>query len=138
MSKDTKFKPGQSGNPKGKPKGAIDKRTKYRELLEPHAENLITKVVENALGGDTACLKICIDRLVSPYRATDSEVKIDNFKGSIDQKGNRVIEKMGMGELSPSDAASMLSALASQARIIEFCDLEDRVAMLEEKNGFKK
>jgi len=134
MSKDTKFKPGESGNPDGRPKGAKDKRTQYRELFEPHADGLIEKVIEMALAGDTTCLKMCIDRLVSPFRAKDTTVTLDDIEGSLTEKGEKIINAMGEGELSPSDASSMLSALAAQARIIEIEELEKRVSDLEARN----
>ncbi|CAJ0691643.1 hypothetical protein KXR69_16090 [Ralstonia holmesii] len=50
------FQKGQSGNPAGKPKGAKDKRTALRELLQPHAEQLVQKAVKLALDGDTTAL----------------------------------------------------------------------------------
>lgn len=58
------FKPGVSGNPAGKPKGALNKSTQLIKLIEAHAESLITKVVELALSGDTVALRLCIERLV--------------------------------------------------------------------------
>lgn len=66
------FQSGQSGNPNGRPKGIVDKRVKLRQLLEPHAERLIEKVVELALAGDISALKICIDRLI-PRLKDDGE-----------------------------------------------------------------
>jgi len=134
MSKDTKFKPGESGNPNGRPVGSKDKRTQYRELFEPHADGLIEKVIEMALAGDTTCLKMCIDRLVSPFRAKDTTVTLDDIEGSLTEKGEKIIMSMGNGELSPSDASSMLTALAAQARIIEIDDLEKRISKLETQN----
>ena len=61
-----KFKPGQSGNPAGKPKGVKDRRTELRALLVPHAQELIDKVVALAKAGDTTALRILIDRLIPP------------------------------------------------------------------------
>ncbi len=132
MTKDTKFKPGQSGNPKGKPKGAKDKRTAYRELFENESEGLIKKAIELAKGGDTTCLKMCIDRIVSPYRSRDQKVQLDDLTGTLTEKGEKIIIAMGNGELSPSDASSMLQALASQVRIIELDDIEERLKKLEQ------
>ena len=40
-----RFKKGQSGNRAGRPKGIKDRRVKYRELLEPHAQALVKKAV---------------------------------------------------------------------------------------------
>ena len=82
-----KFKPGESGNPDGRPKGSKDKRTQYRELFEPHADGLIQKAIDLALAGDTTCLKMCIDRLVSPFRAKDDTVTLDDIEGNPDRKG---------------------------------------------------
>ena len=128
------FKKGESGNPDGRPKGAKDKRTQYRELFDPHADDLIQKAIDLALAGDTACLKMCIDRLVSPFRAKNATVTLDDIEGSLTEKGEKIITAMGNGELSPSDASSMLSALAAQARIIEIEELEKRVSDLEARN----
>ena len=129
-----KFKPGESGNPDGRPKGSPDKRTQYRELFEPHADDLIQKAIEMALAGDTTCLKMCIDRLVSPFRAINATVTLDDIEGTLTEKGEKIINAMGKGELSPSDASSMLTALAAQSRILEIDELEKRVLKLEAKN----
>jgi len=59
-----KYQPGQSGNPHGRPQGTPNKRTQLAKLLEPHAEALIAKAVELALGGDSNALRMCFDRLL--------------------------------------------------------------------------
>lgn len=65
------FMKGQSGNPRGKPKGARDKRTALRVLLEPHSESLVQKTVQLALGGDTTALRLCLERLIPPVKSKD-------------------------------------------------------------------
>lgn len=132
MAKDTKFKPGQSGNPAGKPKGAKDKRTYHRELFQAHADELIKKAVEMAKAGDPTMLKACLDRIVSPYRAIDPPVKIEGIEGSLSAKGEQVIAAaLRDGILSASEASCLLTALAAQARIIEVDELERRIRRLE-------
>lgn len=59
-----KYPKGVSGNPAGKPKGALNKHTHLIKLLEPHAEALINKMVEMALLGDPVSLRLCIERLM--------------------------------------------------------------------------
>lgn len=58
------FQKGQSGNPAGRPQGALNKRAQLAKLLEPHATNLINKVIELALSGDINALRLCIERLI--------------------------------------------------------------------------
>ena len=131
MARETKFKKGQSGNPNGRPRGIRDKRTAYRALFEKESNTLIKKAIELAKSGDTTCLKMCIDRIVSPYRARDQLIKLDNLTGTLTEKGEKIIQAMGNGLVAPSDASSMLSALAAQARVVEIDELEKRVSQLE-------
>lgn len=65
----TKFQQGVSGNPRGKKIGTLNKRTQLTKLIESHGEELINKMVELALSGDTVALRLCIERLVP--RITD-------------------------------------------------------------------
>jgi len=58
------WKPGQSGNPAGRPKGARSKTTLAVEaLLEGQAEALTQKAIEKALEGDGVALRLCLERI---------------------------------------------------------------------------
>jgi len=58
------FEPGQSGNPKGRPKGSRNQATMIAEaLLDGEAEAITRRLVDKALEGDTAALRLCFDRL---------------------------------------------------------------------------
>lgn len=123
------FQKGKSGNPSGKPKGAKDKRTELRSLLEPHREALVKKAVDKALDGDTTALRICLDRLIAPVRG--NPVEIGNFSGTLSERGERVLEAVGRGHISAEDAATLMSVIQSQGRIIESTDLDNRLTALE-------
>lgn len=129
----TKFKPGQSGNPKGRPRGSGDKRNKYRTLLEPHAGKIIQAVIDRGLDGDNTCLKLCMDRLVAPYRPQDAVFEIGIAGGSLTDQGRNVLSAMSKGHLSATDATAILSALATAGRIIEMDELEKRLSELEKR-----
>jgi hypothetical protein len=129
-----RFKPGQSGNPSGKPRGAKDKRTELRALLKPHAEALVQKVVEMALQGDKAALRLCLERLVAPIRSKDEPVCIPGMKGTLSERAAKVTDGMAQGRITPHEGATILGALAAQAKIIESDELEKRIAKLEERN----
>ena len=62
------FKPGQSGNPHGRPQGSRHRTTLAMDaLLDGEAEALTRKAIQMALGGDTVAMRLCLDRL-SPAR----------------------------------------------------------------------
>jgi hypothetical protein len=67
QSKPWQFKPGQSGNPSGKPQGARHHATLIVEqLFDQDAKLLAEKARDMALAGDTVALKLCLERLCPP------------------------------------------------------------------------
>jgi len=74
------FKPGQSGNPRGRSKGSVNKNTKLAKLLDPHAEALVNKAVELALSGYSNALRLCIERLI-PKARDGATITMPNSKG---------------------------------------------------------
>jgi hypothetical protein len=123
-----KFQKGQSGNPAGRPPGL---RSELRELLMPHADGLVAKAVEKALEGDSTALRICLDRLIPPIKARDDHVAMEPFSGGLADQGRTILEGISSGTLTPDQAATLLQALSSQARIVEVDELERRIAALE-------
>jgi hypothetical protein len=66
------FKPGESGNPSGRPKGSKNKMKLLAEqLIGNNAKNIVKKVISMALNGNEACLKMCMDRILPAQRAID-------------------------------------------------------------------
>jgi len=47
-----KYRKGQSGNPKGRLKGVVDRRSRYLALIEQHMPDVVSQVVSAALGGN--------------------------------------------------------------------------------------
>jgi Family of unknown function (DUF5681) len=129
------FEKGQSGNPAGRPPGIRDKRTAMRDLLLPHAPELVAKAVEMAKNGDAAALRICLDRLIPPAKARDDPVSLPTLTDSLADNSRVVIKALGEGELTPDEAATVLQSLASQVRIIEADEIEKRLAALEQAAG---
>lgn len=76
------FKPGQSGNPAGRPKGSVNKYTQLaRELLSSRGEEIVQVVIDKALKGDVHCLKMCMDRIVPQQKAV--EIKHTKDEGGL-------------------------------------------------------
>ena len=130
-----KYRTGESGNPAGRPKGIPDKRSTLRALLEPHAQELVGKVVELAKAGDTAALRMCIDRLIPPIKAKDTAANIRSLEGTLTDQARTILAALTGGDLTPDEASTLMQTVAAQARLIEVDELERRVAALEALNN---
>ncbi|WP_035881628.1 DUF5681 domain-containing protein [Cupriavidus metallidurans] len=128
------FRKGASGNPAGRPKGTSDRRNSLRELLQPHAADLVKKAVELALAGDTTALRICVDRIIPAVKAKDAPISLSGLSGSLADQGRTVLDALAAGELTPDEANAVMGVISAQARIIEVDELEKRIAALEGRN----
>src|SRR5262245_32453550 len=107
----SRYRKGESGNPAGRPKGTGDRRTALRELLEPHAQQLIAKAVNLALEGDTTALRICLDRLIPTMKANDASVELGALPGSLSEQGEAVLRAAAGGDITPHQAATIMQAI---------------------------
>lgn len=127
------FKKGQSGNPTGRPRGIPDKRTQLRSLLEPHSEQLVSKAVEKALEGDTTALRLCLERIIPPFKAVGETVNVSALKAAstATERAELVLTYLAEGDLTPDDSNVILGALVRQLKVAEFDDIERRLQALE-------
>jgi hypothetical protein len=128
------FAKGQAANPAGRPKGIPDRRTKYRELIEPHIPSLIEKCVALALRGDMQALRICLDKVIPSARDSEEAIAVpacDSSRPS--DQARAVVEAAMSAKITPSSAATLISAIAGQARVIELDDLARRLDVLESR-----
>lgn len=130
---DRRYKPGQSGNPAGKPKGAKNKATlAVMNLLEGETEALTRKAVELALGGDTTALKLCLERIAPATKPSAQCVTIElPEKANLTDTARAIVEAAANGEVPPDIAAQLVAAVASVARVEELETLKERLEALE-------
>ena len=98
--KEHQFKPGQSGNPKGRPKGSKNEATYFRETVEmevamrvggemrkvPYMRAMWMKVADEALKGNPKAITLIVNR----YRLLKSTVPED---AAVDQDDQQILEK---------------------------------------------
>jgi hypothetical protein len=59
-----RFQPGQSGNPAGRPAGALNKKTLAVEAaMAERAEEIVNNVMDRAKNGESAAMRLTMDRL---------------------------------------------------------------------------
>lgn len=128
------FKPGQSGNPAGKPKGARHKATLAIEaLLEGEAEELTRKAIEMAKGGDMQALRLCMDRLAPPRkdRSVTFELPTIDTVDDLPKATRAIMAAVATGELTPGEAAELGKLVDAHVKAIEVTDLSRRLEALE-------
>jgi hypothetical protein len=128
------FKPGQSGNPAGKPKGTRHKTTLAIEmLLEGDAEALTRKAIDLALAGDMQALRLCMDRLAPPRK--DRPVCFDmpaiETVDDLPRATRALMAAVASGELTPAEAAELGKLVDAHVKAIEVTDISKRLDALE-------
>jgi SepF-like predicted cell division protein (DUF552 family) len=117
------FQPGHSGNIAGRPKGALDKRTVYRKLIEHRADELISKALEMALEGNEAMLRLLLERIL-PAKPRNDPLNIDFLSGDIIKQNEQIYEQLAAGSISVVEAINLQKTLMNRARVIESCRQE--------------
>lgn len=130
------FQPGASGNPAGRPKGALNRSTvAAMALLEGEAEALTRRAVDLALGGDTVALRLCLERLVAPVKDRPIQpgaVTLPPVEpGSVARAVASIVEAVAAGNLSPSEGQALAGLFDAHRKAIEIEDFERRLAALE-------
>ena len=128
------FQKGQSGNPKGRPRGISDKRVALRSLLDPHKEALVEKAVSLALEGDTQALKLCLERLIPPIKSVELPVHVEIEGETLADQARSVVGLAAQGEHSVREISSLMQAIAAMAKIIDVDELERRLTALEKRS----
>ena len=139
-TKDTRFKPGQSGNPSGRPRGsgwipaAREELKKAWDGEQPDgSDGIRQKVIELARNGDMGAIRIVAERVAPPLKATEPPVPLEMAGESITEKAYSVLSALGEGLLAPSQAAQLISALSALAQVQKVDELAKRLEALEGK-----
>ena len=82
-----------------------------------------------------AAMRLCLERLVPPLKSRDTAVIVPGFGESLADDAKVVVKAIGEGALTPDEGAAVLGAMASQGRIQEIYDFEQRLRALEVKSG---
>lgn len=128
-----KFQKGQSGNPKGRTPGKTT-AVKLRKSLDQHVPEILKKLVEQAKAGDLQACKLILERTIPALKAKDLPVVLTGLDGSLTEQGQTIIGGMGKGTLTPSETLMLLTALSSQAKIVEIHDLTNGIEALENEH----
>lgn len=128
----TKFKPGQSGNPKGRTPNKTP-ATLLRKSIAESMPEIITTLIDLAKGGDVQAAKVLIDRVCPPLKPQAAPVSLP-VNGSLAEQGGEIIRATMAGQIPPDVGSQLITALGAQARIVEVDELTKRIEALEGKS----
>jgi Family of unknown function (DUF5681) len=103
-----RFKPGQSGNPAGRPVGSRNKRTIATEkLLGPNGEQFAQLAIELAKMGHPVAVRLCLDWVWPRERWPAFRLPpVRTAKDRLDAM-NLLLQGVADGELTPAQAAKL-------------------------------
>ena len=130
------FRPGNSGNPSGKPIGARHRVTLAVEaLLEGQFQALTQSAITKALKGDGVALRLCLDRIAPPRRDAPISISLPPVASAADAvvASSALLDAVAAGEVTPGEAGPVMALLVAHKGIVEAGDLERRITALEEK-----
>ena len=80
-----RFQPGQSGNPSGRPRGALNRATVLAQgLLYARVEGIAGKLIELAEGGDMRAIRVCMERLMPVIKHQPIAVELPPIENAAD------------------------------------------------------
>ena len=134
IQESSKFKRGQSGNPKGKPKGARNKSTLAAEkLLEGSLDRICQRIEEEALNGNMQAAKMILDRFLPSRKDRVIRIDLPQIKTNEDVLSviGCIVSAVGNGEISPSEGESLSRTIDMYSEALEAHGLELRLSAIE-------
>lgn len=132
------FKPGQSGNPAGRPAGSRSHATILAEkLMSEDIEDVVNAVVKAAKDGDMTACRLILERLVPARKDGPVNLTMPEMKTADDAAKALAasIESVARGELTPAEATAVSGLIENFRKALETSELEARITKLENHHG---
>ena len=137
----SRWEAGQSGNPKGRPRGARNRATIAVEaLLDGQAKALTQICIDRALGGNPIALRLCLERILPPRKDRPVRLALPTIGKATDVPSALavVLKSVSNGELTPDEGVRVAQVIEQIRKAIETTELEQRIATLEQRTPGKQ
>jgi hypothetical protein len=140
-SQDTRFKPGQSGNPGGRPKSrpfrdALMAEVRAGDGGSDALADIARQLVARALSGDHQSIGLLVDRLEGrPVASPSLDLQTPLSQLNPADALGAIADAVATGQISPQEGQQMASLIESRIKAIEMVDLERRLSELEAAKG---
>ena len=141
MQRGKPFKKGESGNPAGKKPGTRHRATIIAEqLIDAEAEELVRVCLDKAKAGDSTCMKLVMDRLVSVRKDRPIQIDLPEIKTTADivSATGLIADAVAHGGLTPLEAQLLAGVVEAHRKSLEVLGHEERLLKLEQQAEAKK
>ena len=131
------FVKGQSGNPAGRPSRARVAAVVAEGLIGRKTVRLTNKLLDLALAGDPAALRLCLDRIVPRRREAPIHLAMPPIDGTADLPAAMaaVVNAAATGAITSAQADALARMVDTFIRAIDAGDFEQRLQRLERYYG---
>ncbi len=134
--KTSKWKPGQTGNPKGRPPGQSEITTLRKSIMND-APEILAGLVTAAKAGDVQAARLILERILPPVKPMEQAVELDLAGDTLTDQGRAVLSAVAAGALAPAQGSQLIAAIGALARVAEIDELTSRILKLEESKNAK-
>ena len=124
-----KFKPGQSGNPAGRPKDKTP-ATLLRKSIVNEMPEIVKTLVDSAKNGDIQAAKVLLDRICPPLRSQALPIEVE-MGDTLPNTGGNILSAILSGDIPPDIGSILIKALTDQGKLIELQEIAERLKRLE-------
>jgi hypothetical protein len=131
-----RWRPGQSGNPAGRPRGARHAALLALDAIGAEAgKEIMTAVVAAAKAGDMRAADILLRRLWPERKGRPVMLELPAMKSASDLPVvlSAITEAVAAGDLTPEEGQALAGVVEVQRRAIETVELEARITTLEQR-----
>jgi N-dimethylarginine dimethylaminohydrolase len=130
------WKPGQTGNPKGRPPGQSE-ITKLRKSIMSDAPDILAGLVTAAKAGDVQAARLILERVLPPVKPMEQAIELELTGDTLTDQGRAVLGAVSAGALAPGQGSQLIAAIGALARVVEIDELTKRIIKLEESKNSK-
>ena len=134
--KTTKWKPGQTGNPKGRPPGQSEITTLRKSIMND-APEILAGLVTAAKAGDVQAARLILERVLPPVKPMEQAIELELSGDTLTDQGRAVLSAIAAGVLAPAQGSQLIAAIGALARVAEIDEFDERLTKLEEKQNAK-
>lgn len=136
--RDGRFRPGRSGNPRGRPAGSRPAALlRLDALAAGAAEELVNRLILDAKAGDREAAIAVLARVWPPRRGRPIRLLLPPLDGAAGTLAamDAITQAVASGHATPEEGEAVARLIALRASAVDALDLDRRLTTLEERLG---